>query len=111
MHDTVKAHFNKLEKALRSTTIPEDRREVVSDSIRKLTDLYAQSAQSNESRFTDRIAVLVEVVLRELQTCPKAQNLDADFRNGLRLLHEELGIPALTLKPAPAPKKLKKIAK
>ena len=45
-------------------------------------------------------------MLKDLQACPQARQLDAAFRERLRLLHEELGVPPLALKPvAPAPTK------
>ena len=46
---------------------------------------------------------MVEVVLKELEACPEARKLDAAFRAKLSLLHEESGVPKLTLKSAPPP--------
>jgi hypothetical protein len=105
MHETVQAHFAALEKAVRTTAIPADRKQFIATAIEKLPDLYRQYRQTNESRFGDEITRLVQAVLKQLEACPKAQKLDADFREGLRVLHEDLGIPSLPLRPvAPPPK-------
>jgi hypothetical protein len=109
MHETIQAHFQKLEDAVQTTAIPADRQEFIATSIRKLPALYTQFRQTNESRFGAEITRLVQWVLKELEACPEAQKLDADFREGLQLLHEELGLPGLTLKlSAPPPKPPKK---
>ena len=42
-------------------------------------------------------------MLKDLEACPEAQKLDAAFRDGLRDLHEQLGLPRLALKALPAP--------
>jgi hypothetical protein len=103
MHENMQAHFKALENAVKKTAIPADRQEVIATSIRRLPALYKEFRQTYESRYGNEITRVVQSLLKELEACPKAQKLDADFRVGLRLLHEELGLPALTLK-APAPR-------
>jgi hypothetical protein len=108
MHESIRAHFRELEEALRSTAVPADRLEVIAGSIRRLPALYARFRETNESRHGEEIARLVQGVLKDLQACPQARGLDAAFREKLRLLHEELGVPPLALKaapPTPAPRK------
>jgi hypothetical protein len=105
MHETVKAHFAALEVAVRATAIRADRKQLITTSIEKLPDLYSRYRQTNESRFGDEITRLVQSVLKQLEASPEAQKLDPDFREGLRVLHEDLGIPSLPLRPvAPPPK-------
>jgi hypothetical protein len=99
MHETLKAHFAALESAVQNTGIDTDRKRFIATSIEKLSDLYRQYRQTNESRFGDEITRLVQSVLKQLEACPKAQKLDAKFREGLRALHEDLGIPTLLLRP------------
>src|SRR6266536_2754666 len=101
MHETIQAHFNGLEVAVRTTAVPADRQEVIAGSIKRLADLYAKFRETNESRYGDEITRLVQGVLKELETCPQARDLDAAFREKLRLLHEELGLPKLALKSLP----------
>ena len=105
MHETIQAHFQALQDAVCTTAIPADRQQVIATSIKRLSALYLQFRESNESRYGEEIARVVQSVLKELEACPEARKLDADFRAKLRLLHDELGVPGLLLKPqAPAPK-------
>jgi hypothetical protein len=102
MHKDIQAHFKKLEDAVQATAVPADRKEFIAVSVEKISVLYTKYRETNESRYGDEITRLVQWVLQELQACPEARKLDADFREGLRLLHEQLGVPGLMLKP-PAP--------
>src|SRR3954451_20901538 len=95
-------------KDVQETDIPEDRKRNMADSIAKLSGLYTQFRATNASRFGDEITRQVQAILKDLEACPKAQNLDAAFREGLHNLHEQLGIPALRLKAAAVPRKPRK---
>jgi hypothetical protein len=108
MHKNIQAHFSKLEEAIRTTGIPADRQKVVSAAIARLGALYTGFRQTNESRYGDEITRGVQSVLKELEACPEAQKLDASFREGLRLLHDRLGVPALSLKALAVPPKARK---
>ncbi len=109
MHKTIQAHFRKLENAIGTTAIPPDRQKVVSAAIARLDALYTCFRQTNESRYGDEITRGVQSVLKELEACPEAQKLDASFREGLRLLHDRLGVHALSLKALAAPPKARKM--
>ncbi len=111
MHDSIRAHFKDLEDAVRATAVPADRQEVITNSVRLLPGLYARFRETDDSRYGDEIARVVQAILKDLEACPEAQKLDAAFREKLRLLHEELGVPKLALKPAPAPPGPKKTGK
>ena len=111
MHEAIQAHFQGLEDALRTTAVPADRQEVIAASVQRLAALYAQFRQTNDGRYGEQISRLVQGVLNDLQACPQARKMDAPFREGLRLLHEELGVPGLTLKPAPPPPSPRKARK
>ena len=111
MHETMRAHFQGLADAVRPTTIPADRKEVVAGSIKCLAALYTQSRQTDESRYFDEVTRVVQGVLKDLQAFPQAQELDAAFRQKLWHLHEELGLPRLALKPASPPPGSKKARK
>lgn len=111
MHDLIRTHFADLQSAISKTTITEQRQLWISTSLDKLGALYSQFRETNASRFGDEITRVVQAILRELESCPEARKLDADFRGGLHALHEELGIPKLPLKAAPAPPKPRKSAK
>jgi hypothetical protein len=90
-------------KALDKTTLTSERRGFVANSVASLDALYSSFRQTNASRCGDQIARIVQSILRELEACSEARSLDPKFRTGLHLLHEELGIPKLALKPAPKP--------
>ena len=103
MHDQIRSHFAAIESALAATTIPQPRQQAISDLIGKLPPLYTQYRETNSSRFGDDITRIVQTLLREMGTCPEATKLEADFREGLHRLHEDLGIPKLPLKAPKAP--------
>jgi hypothetical protein len=111
MHESVRAHFQELEDAVRATKVPADRQEVIAGAIRQLPALYTKFRQTNDSRYGDAITRTVQAVLKDLEACPQARELDAAFREKLRLLHEALGVPQLALKPAPPPPGRKKTRK
>lgn len=108
MHADIQAHFAALEKAVRETAVPAGRQEVIAGCVKRLASLYTQFRETNDSRHGDEIGRVVQSVLKDLEACPEARKLDAEFREKLRLLHEDLGLPALALKAAsPPPKPLK----
>ena len=111
MHETIQAHFQALAEAVQATAIPADRQQVIATSIRRLSALYTQFRETSESRYGEEITRLVQAVLKELEACPEARKLDADFREGLRQLHEQVGLPALTLKPPAVPPRPRKTRK
>ena len=98
MHEALHAHFQALQDALETTTISTESRQINAGRMGRLADIYTRFGENHESRYIEEMSRLVRLVLRELEGCPKAQALDAPFRDKLRLLHEELGLPALNLK-------------
>ena len=111
MHESIRAHFKDLEDAVRTTAVPADRKDVIAGCVKRLSALYAKFRETSESRYGDEITRVVQAVLKDLEACPEARKLDAAFREKLRLLHEELGVPKLTLRPAPPPPGPKKTRK
>ena len=103
MHADIRAHFQALVEAVQGTAIPAERKEVVAGSVQRLSSLYAKFRETNESRYGAEIASLVQGILKDLEACPKARKLDAPFREKLRRLHDELGVPSLALKSAAPP--------
>lgn len=101
MHDSLIAHFASFEKAVQGTTIAEDRKEFIAASVQKLPAMYEQYRATNSSRFGDEITRVVQTILKNLEACPNSRGIDQDFREGLRKLHEELGVPVLRLKALP----------
>jgi len=61
MHETLKAHFKDLEDAVRATSVPEDRRDAIAGTVRRLPALYLKLRETNESRYGDAIARLGSV--------------------------------------------------
>ena len=111
MHEDVQTHFQALQDAVETTAITTERKHIIAGRIGRLPGLYTRFRESYESRYFDEINGLVRLVLRELEACPKAQTLDAAFRDKLMLLHEELGLPPLNLKSLPTPRAVKKTSK
>jgi hypothetical protein len=108
MHADIQAHFLALVAAVQPTTIPAERKEVIARSVQRMPALYARLQETNESRYSDGITALVQGILMDLEACPEARKLGAAFREKLRQLHEETGVPQLTLKPAVPTKPRKK---
>jgi len=71
-------------------------------SIGQLPALYAKFRQSSESRHCDEITRLVQGVVNVLAEStppsPTAQHLATTIPVHLRQLHEQAGLPAITLK-------------
>jgi hypothetical protein len=105
MHERIQTHFAALQASLESTAIAASRIQWVSESIEKLPGLYALYRETNSSRFGDEICRRIQAILREMIADPEASKLEADFREGLHNLHEELGIPKLSLKAPPVKSK------
>jgi len=104
MHAEIQMHFQALLDDVQDTPLSNDRKEVFAGAIQRLSALYIKFREGDESRYFDEITRQVQALLKDLEACPEAQKLDADFREKLRLLHEELGLPKLALKSTPAPK-------
>ena len=104
MHEALLAHFHALQDALETTAISAEVEQINATRMGRLADLYTQFGKSHESRYLEEMSGLVRLILRELEGCPKAQALGAPFRDKLRLLHEELGLPALNLKSPSLPR-------
>ena len=104
MHERIQTHFDALQTSLQNSAMAESRRRLVSDAIEKLPALYALYRETNSSRFGDEISRLTQSILREMIADAEARKLEAQFRDGLHQLHEELGIPKLALKAPPAVK-------
>jgi hypothetical protein len=68
----------------------------------QLPALYAKLRQTNESRYCDEIARLVQGLLQELaksnSICSEAPVIAASIAGRLRLFHEQFGLPRLVLK-------------
>jgi hypothetical protein len=111
MHERIKALFRDLEESVRTTAVLADRREVMAELVRRLPALYTKFRETNDSRYGDEITRVVEALLKELEACPEARKLDAAFRENLRHLHEESGVPKVALKSAPPPPGPKKVRK
>ena len=99
MHERIRNHFSALVASLAKTTLPDERHVFVIKSVQKLEPLYTAFRETNASRCGDQITLIVQSILKEMQTCQGGRDLDAEFREGLHNLHEELGIPKLPLKP------------
>jgi hypothetical protein len=111
MHEKIRSHFAELQSALEGTTLSDERKQAVARSVAKLPHLYSQFRETNISRFGDEITQLVQLVLSQLEECPTATKLTEEFRRGLHVLHEDLGVPKLPLKPLRSPSKPRKGSK
>jgi hypothetical protein len=74
--------------------------------VGQLPQLYVQYLQTSESRYGAEITRLLRGVLAELAKAEGGSigSREAGIIDSFRLLHEELGLPALGLEPSPVPK-------
>lgn len=91
---------------IREAAIPDDCKQTVLWCFGQLPTLYDQFSQDYESRFSEKITRFIQAMLKELvevkKPCLKAEQLAANIPEHFRLLHEQWGLPGLTLK---APRK------
>jgi hypothetical protein len=103
MEHTIQVQLVALGDEVRSAAIPTASKRTALWCVDKLPTLYAQFRLTNESRYGDEIARLVQGALSELVSSetasPATQELAASMTERLRLLHEESGIPGLNLRP------------
>jgi hypothetical protein len=102
MSEPLQVYIAALEKKVQAAALPDGCKHTAAWCLGQLPALYVKFRQSSESRFGDEISRLVQAVLTELsnsqKTCPEALKLANGIIDRLKLLHEELGIPALNLK-------------
>jgi hypothetical protein len=102
MKDAVQTQLSELGKHVRNARISDDSKQTTLWCVSKLPGLYADFCQTNDSRYGDEIARLVQGALDDLangKTASKeTMKLGASITERLRSLHEESGIPHLRLK-------------
>ena len=95
------AQLGALADEVRAASIPSDSKHTVLWCLESLPTLYAKFCQTSESRYGHEITRLVQAVFKELlqrkPVSPEAQQLAASIANGLRLLHEQLGLPEVNV--------------
>jgi hypothetical protein len=101
MADALQAHLGVLADEVRAASIPSDSKHTVLWCLESLPTLYAKFCQTSESRYGHEITRLVQAVFKELlqrkPISPEVQQLAVNIANGLRLLHEQLGLPELNV--------------
>ncbi len=81
--------------------------------LKELPGLYSKFRLTNESRYGEQIARLLQGLLNELakigRAFPGSNTLSASIVDRVRLVHEEFGLPRLELKvPRPTPRRSRK---
>jgi hypothetical protein len=103
MEHAIQVQLAAIGDEVRSAAIPDASKQTALWCVDKLPTLYAQFRLSYESRYGDEISRLVQGALNELVSSETAnvatQELAANITGRLQLLHEQSGIPRLTLKP------------
>jgi hypothetical protein len=111
MEKAIQAHLGVLGEAVQATALPAESKHSAAWLIGRLPALYNLLRQTNESRYDDEMTRLYQALIKELVSagvaCPRAQKLAAGIPEGLRTLHEKLGLPKLALKTPslPAPRR------
>lgn len=101
MADVLQVQLESLADEVRAAAIPGDGKQTVLWCLEPLPTLYAQFRQTSEGRFGQEITRRVQAAFKELlqakPICPEAQQLAASIAARLRLLHEQLGLPELSV--------------
>jgi hypothetical protein len=102
MDEALQSQLAVLGNEVRAAAIPEGCKHTAAWCFGQLPALYARFCQTSESRYGEEIVRLVQGVLKELATSPRAypeaNKLAAAIPERLRLLHEQFGLPRLKLK-------------
>ena len=114
MADALQAQLEVLADEVRAAAIPGDSKHTVLWCLESLPTLYAKFCQTSESRYGHEITRLVQAVFMELlqrkPISPEARQLATSIANGLRSLHEQLGLPELNLQsPRASAPRLRKV--
>lgn len=105
MEKAFQAELVVISEEVRLAAIPNHCKETALWCLLQLPGLYAKFGAMRESRYSDEIARLIRGVIEELEGPkgnPETQKLALRIGEHFRLLHEEQGLPALSLKPARA---------
>jgi len=120
MEKAIETHLEKLAAAVRATTIPADSKHASTCVLGRLQALYILLRATEARRYNDDITRLFQQLIKELAlsgaACPDAAKLAAGIPEGVRVLHERLGLPRMALRapaspiPLPRPRKPRKVA-
>jgi hypothetical protein len=102
MDEALQSQLALMTNEIQGAAIPDDCKQTVLWCLGQLPTLYSKFHKTNENRYGEEINRLIEAVLKELgqskKPCLKAEQLAAGIPESFRLLHEQWGLPGLTLK-------------
>ncbi|MBL8799991.1 MAG: hypothetical protein JNM56_39275 [Planctomycetia bacterium] len=101
MDDVIQAKLAVLGNEVRDAAIPDQCKQTTLWCLKQLPALYAKFGLTNESRYSEEITRLVQGLVVELNgkaSGADGQKLATTIPDSLRSLHEEFGLPELTLK-------------
>src|SRR5262245_44462600 len=107
MDEAFEAQLTALGNEVKAAVIPDGCKQTAAWCFGQLPKLYVQFRQTNESRYVDAITHLVQGAVNALAACPQAQQLTTNMAARFQLLHEQHGLPALSLKPAKTSRKIR----
>lgn len=113
MEHAIQVQLAELGNDVRAAAIPAASKQTTLWCVDRLPTLYANFRLTYESRYGEEITRLVQGAMNELVSSATAsaatQKLAASIIERLHLLHEQTGIPKLTLKPPrPSPPRSRK---
>ncbi len=102
MKDVLQAQLAAVASKIQSAAISPECKQTMTWCFQQLPKLYAKFQQTNENRYGEEISRLVRGMLKELgdgsTASSEARGLAVTITNRLRLLHEQVGLPALPSK-------------
>jgi hypothetical protein len=108
MNPSLQVQVEALANEIQNATLPDKCKATAAWCLGQLPKLYQEFFQTSESRCCDQIAHLVSGMIKEFHTASSAsadaKQLTASLPERFQALHEEFGLPHLTIKsPNPAP--------
>jgi hypothetical protein len=108
----VQANLQAIRAAITEASLPAELEQTVLWRFDQLPKLYADLKRTYESRYSDRILVLVQGILKALAaedvTNPETVKLAEKIIAKLQKMHDKHGLAHVGLKPPAAPKPVRK---
>lgn len=102
MKDSIQTQLGAMGREFETAPISDTCKHTAAWCFGKLPTLYVKLGLTNESRYGDEIAGLVQWLLKELtlgtSASPETRKCAATFSKRLSLFHERFGLPGLNLK-------------
>jgi len=102
MDSDLQSELAAIQSLVEAAGIPDGTRQTIFASLRQLPPLYQELMKTYESRYVDKILVLITLIRKALSN-NGVPELGESIANRFTAIHSRRGFPSLGLKPAVAP--------